>query len=52
MNRAFIAAARRGNQDGILCDFADAARTLAVTLACQRSGETGEPVHLAEFMAA
>ncbi|MCC6168772.1 MAG: Gfo/Idh/MocA family oxidoreductase [Caldilineaceae bacterium] len=51
MNRAFIAAARRGDQEGILSDFADATRTLAVTLACQRSAETGRPVQLAEFMA-
>jgi predicted dehydrogenase len=46
MNRAFIEGVRRGTQDAILCDFADAARTLAITLACQRSAETGEPVLL------
>lgn len=71
LNRAFIAAARRGNQGGnqggnqngnqgsdqsnkqagILSDFADATRTLAVTLACQRSAETGQPIHLADFVA-
>lgn len=52
MNRAFINAARQGSQEGILSDFVDATRTLAVTLACQRSGETGEPIQLAELMAA
>ncbi len=51
MNKAFIEAARRGDQDGILSDFADATRTLAVTLACQASAEQGVPINLAEFMA-
>ena len=46
MNRAFIEAVRSGKQEGILSDFADAARTLAVTLACQRSAETGQPITL------
>ncbi|MCB0107036.1 MAG: Gfo/Idh/MocA family oxidoreductase [Caldilineaceae bacterium] len=46
MNRAFIEAIRNNDQSLILSDFADAARTLAVTLACQRSAETGEPVTL------
>ncbi|HXF64059.1 MAG TPA: hypothetical protein VNK95_20705, partial [Caldilineaceae bacterium] len=51
MNRVFIEAARQGRQDGILSSYADAARTLAVTLACQRSAEIGQPIELAEFMA-
>jgi predicted dehydrogenase len=50
LNKAFIEAARAGNQGAILSDYADAARTLAVTLACQRSAERGEPINLAEFM--
>jgi predicted dehydrogenase len=50
MNRTFIEAARQGRQAGILSDYADAARTLAVTLACQRSAETGQPIALADFM--
>ncbi|MBV7333647.1 Gfo/Idh/MocA family oxidoreductase [Chloroflexi bacterium TSY] len=50
MNRTFIEAVRSGQQDGILCDFAEAARTLAVTLACQRSAETGKPVELSELI--
>lgn len=50
MNRAFIEAIRSGDQSGILCDFADAARTFAVTLACQKSAERGQPIDLEEFM--
>lgn len=50
MNKAFIDAARAGNQGEILSDFADATRTLAVTLACQASAERGVPINLAEFM--
>jgi myo-inositol 2-dehydrogenase/D-chiro-inositol 1-dehydrogenase len=46
MNKAFIEAARAGNQGGILCDFADGAQTLAVTLACQESAEKGELVRV------
>lgn len=51
MNRIFIEAVRSGSQDGILCDFADGTRTFAVTLACQRSAEIGQPILLADFMA-
>jgi predicted dehydrogenase len=50
MNKAFIDAARSGKQAGILSDFADAVRTLAVTLACQTSAERGQPIELAQFM--
>jgi myo-inositol 2-dehydrogenase / D-chiro-inositol 1-dehydrogenase len=50
MNKTFIDAVRAGNQGEILSDFADGTRTLAVTLACQRSAERGEPIKLAEFM--
>ncbi|MEM7533067.1 MAG: Gfo/Idh/MocA family oxidoreductase [Chloroflexota bacterium] len=46
MNLAFINGVRSGRQDGILCDFDDAAQTLAVTLACQQSAESGQPVEL------
>lgn len=49
LNRAFMQAVRAGTQDGILCDFADAVRTLAVTLACQLSAERGRPLELAEL---
>lgn len=46
MNQTFIAAVRAGDQGGILSSFADAARTLAVTLACQQSAEQGQPVEV------
>lgn len=51
MNRTFIEAAQQGNQGGILSDYADGMRTFAVTLACQRSAESGQPIALADFMA-
>ncbi|MEZ4866469.1 MAG: Gfo/Idh/MocA family oxidoreductase [Caldilineaceae bacterium] len=47
MNQAFIQAVRSGQADGILSDYGDALQTLAVTLACQQSAETGQPVSLA-----
>jgi predicted dehydrogenase len=49
MNQTFIAAVRAGEQGGILSSFADAARTLAVTLACQHSAEQGQPVEVARL---
>lgn len=51
MNRAFIEAIRSGDQSGILSDFADATRSFAVTMACQKSAERGQPIDIAEFMA-
>lgn len=50
MNRTFIDAVRSGKQTGILSDFADATRTFAVTMACQKSAERGQPIDLAAFM--
>jgi len=49
MNRTFIEAVRSGDQTGILCNYADAARTFAVTIACQRSAEQGHPITMAAF---
>lgn len=46
MNRAFIEAVRNGTQGGILSDYADATRTLAITLGCQTAAESGQPVGL------
>jgi predicted dehydrogenase len=40
----FLDGVRSGNQDPQLCSPADAAATLAVALACERSLETGQPV--------
>ncbi|MCE5323854.1 Gfo/Idh/MocA family oxidoreductase [bacterium] len=43
-NRAFIDAIRLGNTDNIRSTYSDAMKTLAVTLACNESAETGMPV--------
>lgn len=50
LNQAFIQAVRADSQNGVLCDFADAVRTLAVTLACQQSAEDGHPIFLVELL--
>jgi len=41
---AFIEAVKTGDPSGILSPYADSIRTLAVTLACAQSGDTGAPV--------
>jgi myo-inositol 2-dehydrogenase / D-chiro-inositol 1-dehydrogenase len=43
-NRAFIHAVKTGDRSGVLSDYADAARTLAVTLACNESAASDSPV--------
>jgi len=43
---AFIAAIKTGDRSGILSPYSDGLKTLAVTLACARSGETGRPVEI------
>lgn len=43
-NRAFIGAVKTGDASGILSTYADAVKTLAVTLACNESAATGRPV--------
>lgn len=43
-NRAFIDAIRLGSGDSIRSTYADAIKTLAVTLACNESAMTGKPV--------
>lgn len=50
MHKAFIHGVRSGEQAGILCNFDDALRTLAVTLACQQSAEQERPVLLSELL--
>jgi len=42
----FINAVRTGDASGILCDYADGLKTAEVTLAGNRSMETGEPIKL------
>jgi len=43
-DRAFIRAVRTGNRSGILCDYADGVRSLAVCAAANESITTGKPV--------
>ena len=47
-NRAFIEAVRSGNAEGVRSTYEDAVKTLAVTLACNESARTGQPVRVAE----
>jgi myo-inositol 2-dehydrogenase/D-chiro-inositol 1-dehydrogenase len=46
-DRAFIQAIATGDRSGIRCDYADAVKTLELTLAVNRSIESGEAVSLA-----
>jgi predicted dehydrogenase len=48
-DRAFVQAVVSGDRSPIRCDYADATRTLELTLAVERSIETGEPVTLADL---
>ncbi len=41
---AFIEAVKTGDRSGILSPYSDGLKTLAVTLACAQSGETGTPI--------
>ncbi len=43
---AFIEAVKTGDRSGILSPYADGMKTLAVTLACAQSGETGRPISI------
>jgi predicted dehydrogenase len=45
-NRVFIDAVKSGKRDAIKSDYSDGVRTLAVTLAANRSAATGEPVEV------
>jgi len=45
-NRVFIDAVKSGKRDAIRSDYADAVKTLAVTLACNESAATGKPVEV------
>ncbi len=46
-NRAFIEAVKTGDASGIRSTYDDAVKTLATTLACNESAETGKPVTVA-----
>jgi len=43
---AFVEAVRTGDPSGILSPYSDGMKTLAVTLACARSGASGQPVSI------
>lgn len=45
-NAAFINAIKTGDKSLIRSDYADAVKTLATTLACNESAETGKPVEV------
>ena len=49
-DRAFIDAVRTGDGSAILSSYSDSLKTLALTLAVNRSMETGEPVSPAELL--
>jgi myo-inositol 2-dehydrogenase/D-chiro-inositol 1-dehydrogenase len=51
-DRAFVQAVRTGDASGIRSSYASGVRTLALTLAVNRSIETGEPVSPAELLLA
>lgn len=48
-DRAFIEAVRTNNQDLVLASYGEGLKTLAVTLAANRSNEVGETVQMADF---
>ena len=48
--REFVAASADRRPDAVQSDMTDSLRTLAVTLAANESAETGEVVHMAEYM--
>ncbi len=47
-NRAFIDTVKTGDKSNIRSNYADAMKTLEVTLACNQSAKTGEPVRIGE----
>lgn len=49
-DRAFVRAVETGDRSGIRSSYADAVRTLAVTLAANLSAERGAPVDVAEVL--
>ncbi len=50
INRAFMAALRSGDASALTTPLAEGLRSTAVTLAANRSAETGHPVEMAQFM--
>ena len=50
LDRDFIEAVRTGQQSRVLCDVEDAVTSLAISLAANRSAETGEPVRVRDLL--
>ncbi len=48
-DQAFIEAVKSGKREGILCPYEDGVKTLAVSLAANRSAEEGRPVKVKEM---
>jgi predicted dehydrogenase len=51
MNQLFIDAVRDGNQTGITCSYDDALRSFAVTVAAQKSAESGQVITVNDLLA-
>lgn len=49
-DEAFVHAVAQGRPELILSDYANGVRTLAVTLAGERSARTGQPVHVEDLL--
>jgi len=50
LDRRFVEAVRTGDRSLVLCDVAEATRSLAVSLAANRSAALGRPVEVAEVL--
>lgn len=50
LHQQFYRWIRTGDESGIRLDYADALRSLATVLACNRSNETGRPVRVADLL--
>ncbi len=51
-DQAFVRAVAEGRSDLIRSDYGSAIRTLAVTVACDRSARSGQPVDVRRLLAA
>ncbi len=50
LDRRFVEAVRTGDREHVLCDVEEATRSLAVSLAANRSATLGRPVEVAELL--
>ena len=49
INAAFVDAVRTGEKDNIRSPYSNSVKTLAISLAANKSDETGEPVRIADL---